>query len=98
MKATNTKAYSGTASSQYMSGLHDNLRALVSKANSGSGRGIGRSTFDDDIPVLVDLSLSVREIDDILQHYGFSPENEGVVYSDDDDDDGDDGSSNEEEE
>ena len=70
MKATNTKAYSGTASSKYMSGLHDGLCALISKANSGSGRGIGRSTFDDDIPVLVDLSLSVRKIDDILQHFG----------------------------
>ena len=96
MKAINTKAYNGSAGDGYVEGVHKGIRSVIEQANRGSGRGNGRSTFDDDVTILFKLS-SIREIDDVLHYFRFDPEKEGVEYSDDDDDDEDDSSSEEEE-
>ena len=83
MKLMMAKAFNGNAGEKYMADLHDNLSSLVAKADSGSGRGSGRSKYSDDVSILVKLS-SDRKIDKILQRLGFDPEEAGIEYSDDD--------------
>ena len=66
MKLTMAKSCNGEGDDTYMQGLYDNLSSLVTKANNGSGRGMGRSVFADDVPILVNIS-SEQKIDELLQ-------------------------------
>jgi len=91
MKLNMAKSCNGEGGEAYMKGLYNNIGTLIAKAKEGSGRGIGRSVFTDNIPILVNIS-SAGKIDEILAHFKeFEEEDDG-------DGDGDGDSSSDEEE
>ena len=75
-----TKVYNGTATQEYMEGVHSGLGEMVGK--SAFGRGQSPSTYSDNIPILFHLLTSERVMDDLLGTLGYDSSNNSYIDSD----------------